>query len=298
MRLLNRGGDEHVADAVIADPEQHTTMDPSGAVRSIQAANITMPERDLDAVWTPMHLERLARTYWKYLSRATLGLVRVEYTATERAVVFLFRPFVLLRFRAPDYEMASDRGLVRWPIRNGLLVARPDYGHLEIEVNRCPADRPGYARAHVEVEVANFSPSIGRWVGRWVYTMTQARIHVFVTHGFLRSLARLDFEESRSGASPRTATHAAPARGRPPSGWATPVGAWGGPRRRDALAALRLPALRRRRSAVAPGQRRSLSRSCADWIAARCPSGCGMTSDSVVAPAARVADCPGARRRP
>jgi hypothetical protein len=199
MRLLNRGGDEHVADAVIADPEQHTTMDPSGAVRSIQAANITMPERDLDAVWTPMHLERLARTYWKYLSRATLGLVRVEYTATERAVVFLFRPFVLLRFRAPDYEMASDRGLVRWPIRNGLLVARPDYGHLEIEVNRCPADRPGYARAHVEVEVANFSPSIGRWVGRWVYTMTQARIHVFVTHGFLRSLARLDFEESAVG---------------------------------------------------------------------------------------------------
>jgi hypothetical protein len=199
MKLLNRGGEEYVANAVIADPEQHTTMDPSGAVRSIQAANITMPEADLQAIWKASYLERLARTYWKYLSRATLGLVRVEYTATERAVVFLTRPFVLLRFGAPDYEMSADRGLVRWPIRNGLLVARPDYGHLEIDVHRCAADRPGYLRAHVEVEVANFSPSIGRWIGRWVYTMTQARIHVFVTHGFLRSLARLDFEESAVG---------------------------------------------------------------------------------------------------
>jgi hypothetical protein len=199
MKLLNRDKEQHVADSVIADPEQHTTMDESGAVRSIQAANVDMPESDLVAIWTPMHLERLARTYWKYLSRVTLGLIRVEYTDTERAVVFLTRPFVLLRFSAPDYEITPDRGIVRWPIRNGLLVARPNYGHLEIDVQRCPAERPGYQRAHVEVEVANFSPSIGRWIGRWVYTMTQARIHVLVTHGFLRSLARLELEESAVG---------------------------------------------------------------------------------------------------
>jgi hypothetical protein len=199
VRLLNRGGEEHLADSVIADPERHTTMDESGAVRSVQAANVTMPVSDLVAIWTPMHLERLARTYWKYLSRVTLGLIRVEYTATERAVVFLTRPFVLLRFSAPDYEISDDHGIVRWPIRDGLLVARPDYGHLEIDVRRCPADRPGYERAHVEVEVANFSPAIGRRLGRWVYTMTQARIHVMVTHGFLRSLAKLDLEESAVG---------------------------------------------------------------------------------------------------
>ena len=168
-------------------------------MRSVQAANITMPERELERIWTPRHLERLARTYWKYLSRVTLGLIRVEYTESERAVVFLTRPFALLRFRAPDYEMSSDRGIVRWPIRNGILVARPDYGHLEIDVKRCPAERPGYATVHVEVEVANFSPSIASWVGRWVYTVTQARIHVLVTHGFLRSLARLELEESAVG---------------------------------------------------------------------------------------------------
>jgi hypothetical protein len=197
--LLNRTKERQVANAVIRDPEEHTTIDSDGAVRSIQAADVTMPERDLVQLWSPMNLERLARTYWKYLSRVTLGLIRVEYTETERRVVFLSRPFVMLRFGAPDYELTPDRGIVRWPIRSGILVARPDYGHLEIDVKRCPADEPGQEKIHVEVEVANFSPSIGRWIGRWVYKVTQAKIHVLVTHGFLRSLARLDLEESAVG---------------------------------------------------------------------------------------------------
>ena len=187
---------------MITDPEQHTTMDESGAVRSIQAADLTMPEAELVEIWTPMQLERLARTYWKYLSRVTLGLIRVEYTETEREVVFLRRPFVLLRFGAPEYELTDDRGVVRWTIRDGILVARPGRsgdGYLEIDVTRCAADKPGFVRAHVEVEVANFYPSLARWVARWFYSVTQSRIHVLVTHGFLRSLARLELEESAVG---------------------------------------------------------------------------------------------------
>jgi hypothetical protein len=199
MKLLNHRKEVRVADSVIADPEQHTTMDGSGAVRSIQAANLTMPESDLVAIWTPMHLERLARTYWKYLSRVTLGLIRVVYSDTERAVVFLTRPFVLLRFHPPDYEITPDRGIVRWRIRDGVLVSKRDHGHREIDVQRCPAEEPGYERAHVEVEVANFYPAIATWIARWFYAATQSRIHVLVTHGFLRSLARLELEESAVG---------------------------------------------------------------------------------------------------
>ena len=114
MKLLNRVAEQHVANSVIADPEEHTVMDEDGSVRSIQAANITMPEAELDQLWSPTNLERLARTYWKYLSRVSLGLIRVRYTDEERAVVLLGRPFVLLRFHAPDYEMRADHGLVRW----------------------------------------------------------------------------------------------------------------------------------------------------------------------------------------
>ena len=222
--LLNRQRERSVADAVIRDPEQHTVMDADGAVRSIQAADVTMPTEQMESIWSPMHLERLARTYWKFLSRVTLGLIRVAYTETERAVVLVTRPFVLLRFYAPEYEMSADRGVVKWRIRDGLLVARPGRGgdgYLELEVRRCPSDREGYARAHVEVEIANFYPAIATWIARWFYTQTQSRIHVLVTHGFLRSLAKLELEESAVGrfavVEPDQGDGATPEPGREPS---------------------------------------------------------------------------------
>ncbi len=149
-----------------------------------------------------MHLERLARTYWRFLTRVTLGLIRVKYTEGERSVVLLFRPLQLLTFRAPEYEMDEHRGLVRWRIARGLLVARAGRGkdgYLQIDVRRCDSEDPERARLHVEVEVANFYPAIASGIGRWVYNETQSRIHVIVTHGFLRSLARLDLAESRVG---------------------------------------------------------------------------------------------------
>ena len=202
MKLLNRREEKRVADAVIRDPEEHTAFDEQGGVRSIQAADLTMPETELDAIWSPMHLERLARTYWKYLSRATLGLIRVVYTPTERAVVLLVRPFVLLRFDAPEYTMDATRGIVKWKIKDGILVAstgRERDGYLEIDVERYPPEQSGRARLHVEVEIASFYPALALRNARWLYANTQSRIHVLVTHGFLRSLARLELEESAVG---------------------------------------------------------------------------------------------------
>jgi len=200
--MLNRRRERYVANAVIRDPEQHTVMDEQGGVRSVQAADVTMPTEELDSIWSGMHLERLARTYWKYLSRVTLGLIRVSYSETGRAVVLIHRPLVLLRFYAPEYELSADRGIVKWRIRDGLLVdrrGRGGDGYLELDVQRSPAEEEGYARAHVEVEIANFYPAIATWVARWFYQQTQSRIHVLVTHGFLRSLARLELEESAVG---------------------------------------------------------------------------------------------------
>ena len=52
---------------------------------------------------------------------------------------------------------------------------------------------------HVEVEIASFYPAIAFRIARWVYANTQSRIHVLVTHGFLRSLAQLELEESAVG---------------------------------------------------------------------------------------------------
>jgi len=189
--------------ASVSELVDHTTEDQAtGAMRSVQAADVTLPRAELERVWTPMHLERLARTYWRFIARATLGLVRVVYSESERSVVLLARPLKLLTFDAPEYEMDGERGIVRWRIKRGVLVARSGrggLGHLQIYVRRLQDARPGEARLHVEVEVANFHPAIATGLGRRVYNATQARIHVFVTNGFLRSLARLDLAESKVG---------------------------------------------------------------------------------------------------
>lgn len=197
-------------------------------MRSVQAADLQLSERALKDLWSADNLERLARTYWRFLTRVTLGLVKVRYTDTERLVVLLFRPLTLLAFRAPEYELGADHGVVRWRIERGLLVARAGRdlkGHLQIDVRRVPAhagssrtetdvlpigDAPAGgvqaggrqadgARLHIEVEVANFHPAIASGISLRLYNATQARIHVIVTHGFLRSLARLDLAESRVG---------------------------------------------------------------------------------------------------
>ena len=201
--------------ATIANLQDDTSEDArTGAVRSVQAADVYLPEETLRQIWTPPHLERLARTYWRFLSRVTLGLIRVRYTERERFVVLLLPWLKLLTFRAPEYELDAQRGVVRWRIARGLLVARAGRGkdgYLQIDVRRCPSEDPAQperpagatpparARLHVEVEVANFYPSIASGLGRWLYRETQSRIHVLVTHGFLRSLARLDLAQSRVG---------------------------------------------------------------------------------------------------
>ena len=51
----------------------------------------------------------------------------------------------------------------------------------------------------IEVEVANFYPSIAHRFSTPVYRMTQAAIHVLVTHAFLRSLAKLQLAKSKVG---------------------------------------------------------------------------------------------------
>jgi hypothetical protein len=202
LRRRRRADPAGRATATVWNLEDATTLDgATGAVRSVQTADLVLEERALGEIWTPAHLERLARTYWRFLTRVTLGLIRVRYTPEERSVVLLGRRLRLLTFRAPEYEMDPARGMVRWRIARGLLVAKRgrDGGYLQIEVQRSPTEHPGFARLHVEVEVANFYPSIASGFGRRLYELTQSRIHVLITHGFLRSLARLDLAESKVG---------------------------------------------------------------------------------------------------
>jgi hypothetical protein len=189
------------ARSVIVSPRKSTVIQRDGAVRSVQSAVLTMAAADLQRIWTPANLENLARTYWRFLSRVTLGFIRVKYTADSRSVVFLGRPLTLLRFGAPEYTIEDDHGAVRWPIRDGLLVARAGRGSgfLALDVRREPPRADGLEDLLIEVEVANFYPSISVGFSEPVYEMTQSAVHVLVTHSFLRSLANLDLARSKVG---------------------------------------------------------------------------------------------------
>ena len=192
---------------VLPDPETGP-IDTAGAVKSIQEATVEMPTEAYREMWRPEYLERLARSYWAFLTKVSLGAIRVVYEPSSRTVVFISRRLPLLRFRKPDYTIGPGLGQVTWRIERGLLVAPNGRGQgmLRITVrSNSPDDQADKACVHVRTEVSNFYPFLrgGGWfarIGVQLYSATQVRIHTWVTHGFLRSLARLDLPRSPVGA--------------------------------------------------------------------------------------------------
>lgn len=188
--------------------EAKAPVHPDGPAGSAQEADAYLPTELLASLWKPSYLERLARAYWRYLSRVSLGAIRVVYEPNAR-IIALFHPrIVLLRFRAPQYDTGPGFGQVTWPIERGLLVSSPGRGFLRISVRRLESGEgttePGCERLRIRSEVSNFYPFLrgSGWfarIGARIYAATQLRIHVLVTHGFLRSLARLDLPESVVG---------------------------------------------------------------------------------------------------
>jgi hypothetical protein len=187
---------------LLPEPEEKRVAT-TGAVSSIQEAELSIPHQTLDRLRGPDNLERLARGYWLHLRRVSRGLVRVVYAEEYRTVVLAVPWLRLLRFRAPEYEASVASASVTWRIDRGLLVATEGRGSgwLRIEI------RPGGAgdgspfleddeardRIRVRVEVRNFYPWLrgsGRFArfGAWLYSRTQLRIHRRITIGFLRSL--------------------------------------------------------------------------------------------------------------
>jgi hypothetical protein len=208
-RLLERGRRAGARVRIVHVPQAGYSDD--GGIGSRQVAEVTLPRAELEKIWSPEYLERLARTYWSFLTRFSFGLLKVLYEEDSREVVFLTRPFVLLRFRKPEYEIDSEGGSVSWPIERGVLVTKRGRGrgYLRLAVRREPVlQGSDEVTLLVSSEVVNFYPAIAARLSRWLYEQTQLRVHVIVTHAFLRSLAKLDLEPSRVGAL-RTAAEAA-----------------------------------------------------------------------------------------
>ncbi len=205
----------------ILKPEEQIQVRPSGAVGSVQEAEISVERSFLERVWNADNLELMARAYWAFLRRMSLGIIRVKYSATARTVT-AFGKIPLLRFGTPQYETEDGKGEVTWPIDRGLLVAVEGRGKgaLRVSIRRC--DRDGVndeedakldrVRLIAKVEVENFYPGLrgrGKFarLGAWFYAQTQLRIHVIVCNAYLRSLPRLDFPDIDRTEMPSDQTH-------------------------------------------------------------------------------------------
>jgi hypothetical protein len=207
-RILRRNREARARVQIIETP--HGSKAEDGSVTTKQVAAVTMTRSELDRMWNAEYLERLARTYWSFLTRVSLGILKVLYKPDSREIVVLSPRLPLLGFHPPDYEMEPTKGTVTWRIKKGLLVAPMGRGKgfLRLTVERVPpaeGDSGRLANVVVSSEVANFYPFLGGWgwfarIGAKIYELTQLRIHVIVTNAFLRSLARLELLPSKVGA--------------------------------------------------------------------------------------------------
>ena len=66
-------------------------------------------------LWHPENLERLARAYWRYLGKISLGLIRVVYESDARTVVLLTASNVF----------TTGRSCLRPPVTISVVSAMP-----------------------------------------------------------------------------------------------------------------------------------------------------------------------------
>ena len=149
-------------------PREIEEVSESGAAQSVQEAEVLMPRLQLERLWRPESLERLARSYWGFLARTFFGLIRVVHVEDSPTVVLLFRRFPLLRFRAPEYETEERRGRATWWIERGLLVAKRGRGRgfLRLGAERLEretgADRPqSWYRSRSGTSTPGFGAVVG-----------------------------------------------------------------------------------------------------------------------------------------
>jgi hypothetical protein len=125
---------------------------------------------------------------WRYLDeirRSTRGLVRA--TSGARGVSLdAARIVPLFRFGPPELAADADRVECRFPIRGGLLAARP--GGALVVAQRA-------AELHeLELVVAGYFPRLGgsprrRSLRRGLYALLQARAHGAISRRFLERAA-------------------------------------------------------------------------------------------------------------
>jgi hypothetical protein len=183
--------------SVLLLPDELEKVPRTGALGSLQAGELIV-DPPVATILGRGFLDTAATEYWQFVSRVTLGLVRVEYGGEHQSVILVRRPLVLLQFRTPEYELRERSAAVTWRIERGLLVSAEgrNRGFLRLSVAQLDGEPAAeQARVRVQMEVRNFYPWLrgsARFArfGAWLYGRTQQRLHRWITRGFLRAMAK------------------------------------------------------------------------------------------------------------
>ena len=92
----------------ILEPDDNVRVHRSGAVGSVQEAEILVDRDFLERIWNADSLELLARGYWAFLRRMSLGIIRMHYAHDSRTVT-AFSLMPLLRFGTPSTRPRRGR---------------------------------------------------------------------------------------------------------------------------------------------------------------------------------------------
>ena len=171
--------DEQATEVKILDPGETVKVSRSGAVGSVQEAEIIVERDFLERIWTPDSLELLARGYWAFLRKPSSGSSGSIYAhdVADRDRVRpdpaapLRRPQLRDRRRAraasPGRSTAASSSPARAAAR-ATCASRSSAATATGSTTR-PTPKLDEVRLIARVEVENFYPGLrGRgWFARW-----------------------------------------------------------------------------------------------------------------------------------
>ena len=130
--------------------------------------------------------EWAAKSYFEWLPRAMKGFIKVEESAVESEIQFVFRPtgHKLLGLRRLEHRCSKDRQVLR--VTSGLLARDTERGRLEF--------RQVLDTRTLIASIHEFVPRLP-W---WIYRPTQGLFHRWVMGRFGRFLSRQESVERRS----------------------------------------------------------------------------------------------------
>ncbi len=167
---------------MVPDWKTDERQSPTGAVESEQRLATDRPV----VPPTEEGALRLGRLYWETLEGFTRSLVNVRRLSEGGIELRLPAGPALLRFGAPELDVADEGVSCCYPIRGGLLARRRS-GSIAFEQRR---EDHGYV---LRSAITGFHPTLAARPGRpeWtgaLYVQGQSRLHVALSRRYFRRL--------------------------------------------------------------------------------------------------------------